>query len=288
MRWTRIQVNCKAAATDAVAAALIDAGCGGTEHSPDGVAGYLPVDDTLEGRLDSLRSLLDGIAPEIQPSSPEIVLTFVEEEDWAEAWKAHFHPIPIGERLVVAPSWSEYAPAEGQVVVWLDPGMAFGTGSHPTTQLCLEALEGSVRRGMAVLDWGTGSGILAIAAAKLGAARVIAGDVDPLAVQIARENARINEAEEKIDYLVGETPSFEGWSPDLIVCNILAGVILDLSEPLSSLLRPGGRLIASGIIDSRGAEVAAGLERAGFRIDEIRSSGEWVALLAEKTESVSG
>ncbi len=280
MRWVRIGVECAEGATDAVAAALLAEGCGGTEHSDAGVAGYLPVDDTLEGRLLSLHERLDALPAEMQPTPPETILTFVQEEDWAEAWKAHFHPIPIGERLVVAPSWSDYIPLPQQVVVELDPGMAFGTGAHPTTRLCLEALERGLHGGETVVDWGTGSGLLAVAAAKLGAARVLAGDVDPLAVSIARENCARNGVEGRVTVVEGESPGILNAQADVTVCNILAGVIIELAEALADVTRPGGRLIASGIIDTRAEEVKSRLSETGFDVVETRIEGEWVAMIA--------
>jgi ribosomal protein L11 methyltransferase len=285
MRWVKIRIPCSPAATEPVAASLLEVGCGGTEHDAEAVAGYLPVDDTLESRLQRLRDRLDDLPADLQPQKPEMALTFVEEKDWAEAWKAHFHPLPIGKRLVVSPSWSRYEPQPGQVVVELDPGMAFGTGAHPTTQLCLVALEEIIQGGETVLDWGTGSGLLAIAALKLGAAEVIAGDVDPNAVRIARENARRNGVEERAEWVVGERPTCLYLSADVTVCNILANIILMLSNDLAAVTRPGGRLIASGIIDTRREEVEKGLQKAGFRIDRVDTQGEWVAILATRQKS---
>ncbi|MBW3624927.1 MAG: 50S ribosomal protein L11 methyltransferase [Armatimonadetes bacterium] len=280
MRWTRLEIRTEPAAMEPVAAALFEAGCAGTEQAPQGIAGYLPVDDTLEGRLHSLRETLDRLPSLLQTQPAEIVLSFVEEEDWAEAWKAHFKPMKIGERLVVAPSWSDYTAESGQVVVELDPGMAFGTGAHPTTQLCLKALERTVTGGETVVDWGTGSGLLAIAAAKLGAAGVWAGDIDPLAVSVAEENVRRNGVEERVRLIVGERPTCFDVQADVTVCNILAGIILDLAGDLNRVTRPGGTLIASGIIDTRGDEVKAGLEKNGFQVTEVETQGEWVAIYA--------
>lgn len=285
MRWARILVECEPAAMEPVAAALFEAGCAGTEADPRGIAGYLPVDDTLEGGLQTLRERLDRLPTDLQPQPAEMVLTFVEEEDWAEAWKAHFHPLPIGTRLVIAPSWSEYAPNPGEVVVELDPGMAFGTGAHPTTRLCLKALERTITGGETVIDWGTGSGLLAIAAAKLGAAAVYAGDIDPLAVRVAEENVRRNGVEDWVLLTIDETPACYPIKADVTVCNILAGVIVALAPDLAAVTRPGGRLITSGIIDTRADEVREGLERNGFRVTEVETQGEWVAIIGQRITS---
>jgi ribosomal protein L11 methyltransferase len=282
MRWVKIRIACPSAATEPVAASLLEAGCEGTEHDSEGIAGYLPVDDTLEGRLRDLRDRLDDIPAELMPQKAEMALTFVEETDWAEAWKAHFHPLPIGKHFVVKPSWCDYDPQPGQVILELDPGMAFGTGAHPTTQLCLVALEEILQGGEIVLDWGTGSGLLAIAALKLGAGYAVAGDVDPNAVRIARENARRNAVEDRADWVVGERPTCLHLSADVTVCNILANIILWLAHDLAAVTRPGGRLIASGIIDTRRDEVVNGLGEAGFRIDRVDTQGEWVAVLATR------
>jgi ribosomal protein L11 methyltransferase len=282
MRWVKIRIPCDFAATELVAASLLEAGCGGTEHDSEGVVGYLPIDDTLEGRLQSLRDRLDDLPIDLQSETPEMALTFVEEKDWAEAWKAHFHPLPIGKRLVVAPSWSHYEELPGQVVLELDPGMAFGTGAHPTTQLCLVALEEIIQGGEVVLDWGTGSGLLGIAALKLGAAYAIAGDVDPNAVRIARDNAQRNGVGSRMSLLVGERPTCLQISADVTVCNILANIILMLANDLAAVTKPGGRLIASGIIDTRREEVVKGLQEAGFDIDRVDAQAEWIAILATR------
>ena len=280
MRWIRIAIRCRPEAAEPAAAALIEAGCAGIIDEPEAAVGYLPVDDSLEGRLLDLRDRLDRIPADLQPAPAEIALTFVEEEDWANAWKAHFHPIRIGRRLVVAPSWSGYSAEPGQVVVELDPGMAFGTGTHPTTQLCLRALEAEIRGGERVIDWGTGSGLLAIAAARLGAAWVVGGDVDPLAAEVARENVRLNGVDDRVKVVIGESPACLRPDPpaDLVICNILAGVIMDLADDLAGILRPGGLLITSGIIDTRADEVARRLADSGLELRAMEREGEWVAL----------
>jgi len=278
MRWAEIQIDADAAAVDAVGAALYAAGCGGFEvretTAPPAVAGYLPVDDRLEERLEQLQDALAKL-PEfgVTGAGTELTLRYVEEADWATAWKAYYKPMRIGSRLVVTPPWEtpELGPSDLPIVV--DPGMAFGTGSHPTTQLCLAALEEYVSPGMAVADVGTGSGILAIAAAKLGAFPVAANDNDPLAVKIARENAAINGVSVDIAETLPPGPYA------VVVANILADVIIGMADQLALWTQPGGTLIASGIIDTRESDVRQAAHAAGFMSQNTRHQGEWVALI---------
>ena len=191
MRWAEISIDAEAGAVDAVGSALNAAGCGGFEvretAEPPAVAGYLPVDDRLEDRLGQLQDALAQLpAHGVTGAGTELTLRYVEEADWANAWKAYFKPMRVGRRLLVTPPWEHPDLAPDDIPIIIDPGMAFGTGSHPTTKLCLAALEDYVQPGQTVADVGTGSGILAIAAAKLGAARITANDIDTLAVKIAR------------------------------------------------------------------------------------------------------
>jgi ribosomal protein L11 methyltransferase len=205
----------------------------------------------------------------------------VSEEDWAEAWKEHFDIERYGERLVVVPSWRQFEAAPDDIALTLDPGMAFGTGQHETTRMCLEALERTVRSGMRILDVGSGSGILSIAAARLGASEVRALDIDDDCVRITRENARANGVGDVVRTGIGTAG--ERWpfrEPaegrfDLVVANIVASVIIDLAPYLASALRNGGILIASGIIGEREREVGAALSKVGFRIATCRAMGDW-------------
>ena len=215
----------------------------------------------------------------ITGAGTELTLHYVEEADWATAWKAFYKPFRVGRRLLVTPPWEhpELAPEDLPLVI--DPGMAFGTGSHPTTQLCLTALEDYVRPGHSVADIGTGSGILAIAAAKLGAAPVAANDNDPLAVRIARENAAANGVSVEV------TDDLPTGQHDVVVANILADVIIGMSEELHVLLAPGGTLIASGIIDTREADVRQALESIELTHSETRRQTEWVALVFRRAEA---
>ncbi len=227
---------------------------------PSVVKAYLPLDDGLGERLDRLDAALEtlGLRPALRTRT-------VREEDWADAWKEHFHVERFGERIVIRPSWRTYEPRSGDVVIDLDPGMAFGTGQHPTTRMCLELLEREVRPGMVVLDVGTGSGILAVAAVKLGAARVLALDIEPQAVQVARENAARNGAAGAIWVELG-TLDHPPNPADLAVANITASAVATLAPAFAAALRPGAPLIGSGIVGERLDEVRAALERVGFTV----------------------
>jgi ribosomal protein L11 methyltransferase len=281
MRWAEIQIDTETNAVDAVGAALYAAGCGGFEvretAKPPAVAGYLPVDDRLEARLEQLQDALAKL-PEfgVSGAGTELTLRYVEEADWATAWKAYYKPMRIGKHLVVTPPWETPELGPDDLAIVVDPGMAFGTGSHPTTQLCLVALEEYVKPGMFVADVGTGSGILAIAAAKLGAGRVAANDIDPLAVKIARENAAINGVTVHVSEHMGPQ-----W--DIVVANILADVIIDMAYDFAGWIRQGsGIFIASGIIDTREQDVRQAAEAAGLVLKDARHQGEWVALIFER------
>jgi ribosomal protein L11 methyltransferase len=207
----------------------------------------------------------------------EVSARAVDEADWAEAWKEHFHAERFG-RIVVVPSWRTHAEMPGDVVLRLDPGMAFGTGQHETTRMCLEALDRRVRPGMHILDVGCGSGILAIAATKLGAARVRALDIDPDCVRITGENARANGCGGVVTASV-VTPGAPWWkdgaSYDVVVANIIARTIVELAPVFARALEHGGHVIASGIIAEREREVSDALAAVGLRIDGVRALGEW-------------
>lgn len=215
----------------------------------------------------------------------ELQVKACKEEDWANAWKDFYGVQRMGERIVIKPSWLEYVPKEGDVVLDLDPGMAFGTGLHPTTRLCMAALEDYVRPGTNILDLGTGSGILAIAAAKLGgpSVRVQAIDVDQIAVDATRENVERNGLTGQIEVGLGSASAAQPNAPyDLIVANILATVIIDLAKSLYNLLAPGGILITSGIFHERGDSVIEALQRVGLPIRERRQEGDWLCLVSDR------
>ena len=208
----------------------------------------------------------------------EMEIKNVNEEDWSNAWKKYHHPIRVGERLVVCPSWEEYERQPEDVVLTLNPGMAFGTGTHDTTRLCMELLEKYITPEVHVLDVGCGSGILAITAALLGAKEIKGCDIDEVAVKVAGENADLNGVGDRIAFHKGDLTSQVEGSFQLICANIVADVIIRLSEDVGKYLAAGGIFITSGIIDTREQDVLEALDKNGFTVIERRSSGGWVAM----------
>ena len=218
---------------------------------------------------------------------PEPVARLVREEDWAHAWKRHYKPMRIGKRVLLTPAWEEPNALPDDVVVRLEPGMAFGTGLHPTTRLCVAALEKWVSQGDSLLDIGTGSGVLSVVAAKLGAKLVIATDIDPLAIRAAKENARLNGVPTAPNQLIveqGSIPAGQDGRFSVVVANILAEILIGLFEaaydnvPLAATLTPGGHLILSGILEEKAEGVVAAAARQGLREVERRQEGDWVAV----------
>lgn len=204
----------------------------------------------------------------------------VEQEDWQNGWRKYYHPMEVGRRLAIVPSWQEYDTPRTKLI--LDPGPAFGTGGHETTWLCLEALDRLVQGGERVLDIGTGSGILAIAALKLGAARAEGVDIDPVAVRTARENAALNGVAGQLTVLVGDLSGQASGKYQIITANIVANAIISLAPAVPGLLAEGGFFIASGIIDTRRDEVAAALRAAGLTVQQICEKRGWECMVCTK------
>ena len=206
----------------------------------------------------------------------------VREQDWAENWKKYYKPFRAGERLVIKPSWEAYEPKEGDLVLELDPGMAFGSGTHETTSMCLELLEDAMHGGESVIDVGTGSGILAIGAAMLGAKDVLAIDIDPVAVRVAKENIEHNHLSDRVRAVEGNLLASSDGVCDLCVANIIADVICMFAQPLVEHIVPGGLFICSGIIKEREQDVVNALTAADYTILETKRKGEWVAMLSRR------
>ncbi len=285
-QWLEVSVTVENETAEAVAEVLsryayrgvaIEAGPEGWNVGPVIVRAYIPADDELRAKKRRVEEALWHLG-QIR-AIPAPTFQFVAEADWAEAWKERLSVLHLGQHIVIRPSWLDYAPVPGDVVIQLDPGMAFGTGLHPTTQMCLAALEELVSSGTQVLDLGTGSGILAIAAAKLGAGRVLAVDNDPVAVKTARGNVVVNGVQEIVSVRGGSLPEVSG-SYDLVVVNILAKVIVEMARGgLAVRVRPGGTLIAAGIIADQEPEVVTALEWGGLTLAERRQSEDWVCLM---------
>jgi len=284
LNWLEISLQVDEESAEAISELFNQYGEGGAvvEAWPDDplvtVKTFVPLQDE---RLKPLYEALWHLG-QIRPL-PEPQVREIKEEEWAEAWKAYYEPQHIGCRLVVSPLWQRYLPSDGEVVITLDPGMAFGTGLHPTTRMCLEALEEHLSCGTKVLDLGTGSGILAIAAAKLGASAVLALDTDPLAVKIAKENVQANGVSKTVEVKEGSLEMARGSLFDMIVVNILARTIAELIEKgLLDYLNPAGLLIAAGIMASEEEEVKNAFIERGLKGLNRLQRGDWVTLIGRR------
>lgn len=257
-------------------------------HSPvTTVRAYFSSSDDIEARLADINAFLDDLASRYPGLSiPKPSVSTVRSEDWSTSWKANFKALRVGRRLLIVPSWEEARPRPDDIVLHLDPGMAFGTGGHETTRLCLEVLEG-IMDGMpillspSVLDLGTGSGILAMAAVQLGAGRVRAVDIDPQAVEVARENLAANGLAEQVKLDTTPLEALSG-SFDIILANILAEELVRLAPHLTERLATGGTLVLSGILAEKEPLVRAGFASCPLEYRETRAEGEWVALIYRK------
>jgi ribosomal protein L11 methyltransferase len=295
VRWLELALAVDREAVDAVVAAfaqqgvsviieealLPGSGWGAWEPDlsrPVRLRGYLPAGRGARARLRWLRQALWHLS-QLRPLDDLTVRT-VDEADWAEAWKQHFPVLHVGQRLVIRPSWQPYTPAPAEVVIDLDPGMAFGTGLHPTTRLCLLALEQTVRPGNRVLDLGTGSGILALAAARLGAAYVLALDFDPVAVEVASRNVAANALSERITVQPGTIEQAPTNAFDLVVANISAEVLIASAAELARVTRPGGHALLSGLLDERETDVALAVAAAGFHLRASLAENDWRLIAA--------
>ncbi|MFD1203863.1 MULTISPECIES: 50S ribosomal protein L11 methyltransferase [Sporosarcina] len=311
MKWSEISIHTTHEATEAVANILHEAGASGViiedSNEPDRihedrfgeiyelkkedfptegviVKAYLPVNSFLIETMREIRESVKNLNDFGLDIGKNLIQTSeVDEEDWATAWKQYYHPVKISERFTIVPTWEQYVPVEtDELIIELDPGMAFGTGTHPTTVLCLQALEKYVKQGDSVIDVGTGSGVLAIGAALLGAKRVQALDLDEVAVTAARENISLNKVNNIVDVMHGNLLDSVDGEANIIVANILAEVIMTFTKDAYDTLPEQGLFITSGIISQKRDEVRADLIDKGFEIIETVLMEDWVAIIARK------
>ncbi|WP_135546697.1 50S ribosomal protein L11 methyltransferase [Paenibacillus cymbidii] len=320
MRWHEVTVHTTEEAVEMISNFLHELGAGGVSIEESGTLNKprdtslgqwyeLPLNDIPEGRAVIKGYFAEGTAMEgvmselerrtaeladydIDTGDPTFSVCDVDDEDWADSWKQYFKPLRISDRLTIKPTWENYEAGQDELIIELDPGMAFGTGTHATTALCLRTLEKVIQPGDDVIDVGTGSGVLAIAAAKLGAKHVLALDLDPVAVSSAQENTRLNGLERHITVRLSDLLQAirTGTGADtgvtipvqVVVANILAEILLLFMDDVYEALQPGGTYIASGIIHAKQQDVEQGLVAAGFIIEERYTETDWVAIVARK------
>ncbi|MBE6661957.1 MAG: 50S ribosomal protein L11 methyltransferase [Ruminococcaceae bacterium] len=260
---------------------LIDESILNADKTVASVSVFLPCEKNYNEAVDFIRARCaeEGIAAEIE-------VVGVNEEDWANSWKEYYKPLHIGEKIVIVPAWERYDKKEGEVIVTMDPGMAFGTGTHETTRLVIGLLERYTEKGSSVLDVGTGSGILAICASKLGAGQCYAYDIDPVAVRVAKDNIESNACDnivcEQSD-LLKSVEKIEG-GYDLVTANIVADIILRMIPDVGQYMHENTILLASGIIAERADDVVSGFEKNGFQIVERVLDNGWCALAVKKAK----
>ncbi len=313
MEWMEYTILTTTEASELISQVLLDAGSGGTmiqdrndvaaNQRPEGqwdiideaiarrigedvkVTGYFEVDEKLADRLAFIESelrRLRGMDLGMDLGKLTHADSVVAEQDWTESWKAAFKTFRLGERMVIKPSWERARLRPGDHVIEIDPGMAFGTGTHETTGMCVRLVEKYVKTGDRVIDIGTGTGILAIAAAHMGASRVLATDLDAVAVRVAAENVRLNGFADVIDVRCGNLLEVVDASGDVVIANIIADVIIALAEPVRRHVVPGGVFICSGISAERRQDVLDALADADYEVLDVLAEGEWCAMAARR------
>lgn len=245
------------------------------------VKAYFAEEDDIENILNYVNEKIEELKSiGLDLGEAKVESKKMYEEDWANNWKKYYKPTKVGERIVVRPIWEEYKEENDELVLVLDPGMAFGTGTHETTRMCIQSLENYVKEESVVFDVGCGSGILAIAAAKLGAKKAVGVDLDPVAVESAKENVGYNNLD-NIEVLYGNLVEVIDGKADIVVANIIAEVICILTEDVKRVLKDDGYFITSGIIHDRVDMVTKKLEETGFEVVEINKDGEWNCIVAK-------
>ena len=238
--------------------------------------------DEIKEAMENLKTLAaEGVFGEgVDLGTLEVVYTEEDDSEWKDNWKEFFKPKKVGEKIVVKPTWYEYEKEEGDLVIEIDPGMAFGTGTHETTSLCLRLMEKYMKPGETVLDVGCGSGILAIAGALLDASDVLGVEIDPVAVEVAQENIELNHVDKVARAQYGDLTKGIDYKADLVVANLMADLVMMLSADVAKHMLPGGRYISSGILVEKRDLVAQTIVDCGFEIIEIMEDGMWCAIVA--------
>ncbi len=308
MNWTEVQIKTVSKNEDLISNILYDAGAAGLViEDPNDIIeleqlevnwdfidsniidlledelvikAYFPDDEYLDEIVSNIRKQIKRNTF-IDNKEVKITLTLLDDKDWAEAWKEHYKPFKIGPNILIKPSWENMEIEDGNILIEIDPGMAFGTGTHETTWMCTEAIEKYIKEGDTLYDIGCGSGILSIVGAKLGAGRVIGVDLDPISVKASRENIGINKVENKVEIREGDLLEVVDEKADIIVSNIIAEVIARMSKDLKDYIKDDGIFIASGIILAKISLVENALKENGFEIIEIVKKNEWALIVAK-------
>ncbi|GIN38555.1 50S ribosomal protein L11 methyltransferase [Heyndrickxia oleronia] len=248
------------------------------------IKAYIAVNSFLGETIEEIKQSINNLTElNIDIGHNDVSISEVNEEEWATAWKKYYNPVKISEKFTIVPTWEEYEPVSSdELIIELDPGMAFGTGTHPTTVMCIQALERTVKQGDSVIDVGTGSGVLSIAAAMLGAEKVTALDLDEVAVQSARLNVKLNKVQSVVTVSKNDLLQGMDGQVDVVVSNILAEVIMSFTDDVSKAVKMGGYFIASGIIQQKKDQVKDAMIASGFTIEETIIMEDWVAFIAKR------
>lgn len=311
MKWSELSIHTKNEAVEAISNILHEAGASGVviedsaeyakpredqfgeiyalneEDFPESgviVKAYLSESSFLKETVEEIKAAITNLTNyNIDIGENTVSIVEVNEEDWATAWKQYYHPVKISERFTIVPTWEDYTPVStDELIIELDPGMAFGTGTHPTTVMCLQALEKVAQQGDTVVDIGTGSGVLSIGAALLGAKSVHALDLDEVAVRAAKENVELNKVSDTVSVFHGNLLDTVKEPADVVVANILAEIIVSFTDDAFTIVKPGGLYVTSGIIGAKRDDVKAALEASGFVIEEVLMMEDWVAIIARR------